>query len=294
MDNKIIPFPEVGGEFDPVQKGVVRRVWRSDGWRYNIVDFIMWATEYRPSEAASYWRRLRSRLSKQGNETVSKLDGLKMASTDGKFRRTDGANEEVLLRLAQEIPGTRTDVVKDWLAKVGAERLEEMRNPELGISRASERAAQGYEKRGKSAQWIDARLIGIEARNRFTAALMDVILTMPSNLYLSATEQLYKGLWDRTTAQLRRDLNMPKSGGGNVRDRFGRYALIYTSLVENLVADKLGLASEITDAMAMEIIWEVAKMIQGQARQTAQALGVDLVTERPLFQVLDNPRLPGA
>ena len=98
---------------------------------------------------------------------------------------------------------------------------------------------------------------------------------------MEATEKLYKGLWERTTAQLRGDLKI--QARANPRDSFGKYALIYTRIAEDLATEKLGQAETVPISVAMEIVWAVAKMIGKQAREVSESLGYDLVTEKPLL-----------
>ncbi len=104
---------------------------------------------------------------------------------------------------------------------------------------------------------------------------------MPPTIYSEATEKQYKGLWDRTTAQLPGDLKIDKKA--NPRDHFGKYALIYTRLAEELATEKLGQVETVLTSIAIEIVWAVAKMIGKQAREVSTTLGYDLVTERPLL-----------
>ncbi|MDL1883096.1 hypothetical protein FBR01_05555 [Anaerolineae bacterium CFX8] len=118
-------------------------------------------------------------------------------------------------------------------------------------------------------------------RKQFVAALKQAVLNAPSTIYLTATENLYKGLWQRTTAQLRGELNIDQKA--NPRDHFGKYALIYTRIAEEVSTDKLGAAETVPMPVAMEIVWEVAKMIGRQAREVSESLGYDLVTEKPLL-----------
>jgi hypothetical protein len=87
-------------------------------------------------------------------------------------------------------------------------------------------------------------------------------------MYGQATDRLYKGLWDRTTAQLRQDLTItPKQ---NPRDHFGKYALIYTRLAEELSAERLDSAETVSLNIAMDIVWEAAKLFHKQARELAE------------------------
>ena len=122
---------------------------------------------------------------------------------------------------------------------------------------------------------------GIITRKQFVEALKAAVINAPVNLYAQATDKLYLGLWERTTAQLRNELNLNEKQ--NPRDSFGEYALIYTRLAEMVATDKLDKLEIVTMTMAMDIVWAVALMIHEQATATAKALGIDLVTERKLL-----------
>jgi DNA-damage-inducible protein D len=263
----------------------IRKIWHNDEWYYSVVDIIAEASERTQAEAVEYWRKLRNRLAKEGNETVTKLDALKLTARDGKLRRTEVVNTAQALRLLQEIPGTRTDGVKNWLASVGAERLQEQKaqdevdEPELEILLRN--VTKDARLAGRPDSWIVARVEGIVTRHEFVAALKAAVIDAIPTMYLQATEKLYQGLWERTTAQLRGELHLKKKE--NLRDHFGEYALIYTRLAEKLTSDKLGQAEIVTFSIAMEIVWMVAKHISVQAKATSQMLGYDLVTEQPLL-----------
>jgi hypothetical protein len=118
-------------------------------------------------------------------------------------------------------------------------------------------------------------------RKQFVEALKLAVIDAIPTMYAQATEKLYIGLWNGTTAQLRGELNLKKTE--NPRDYFGEYALIYTRLAEKLATDKLGQAELVTVTIAMEIVWMVAKHISIQAKATSEMLGYDLVTEKPLL-----------
>src|SRR5688572_15757645 len=112
-------------------------------------------------------------------------------------------------------------------------------------------------------------------RKEFVAALTIAVANAPDDIYVGATEKLYKGLWQRTTAQLRGELKIDKKA--NPRDHFGKYALIYTCIAEEIATDKLGMVETVPMSIAMEVVWEVAKMIGKQAREVSESLGYDLV-----------------
>ena len=74
---------------------------------------------------------LKSRLLKEGNETVTNCNRLKFEAEDGKMRMTDVATTQQLFRLIQSIPSKKAESFKLWLAKIGSERLDEMQDPEI-------------------------------------------------------------------------------------------------------------------------------------------------------------------
>src|SRR5262249_20774363 len=127
--------------------------------------------------------------------------------------------------------------------------LEE--DPETGIHRALERASSRFRRQGKSDSWIEARVLGIITRKLFVEALAAAVLGAPPSLYAMATDRLYLGLWKRTTAQLRGELDITRRQ--NPRDSFGEYALIYTRLAERIAADKLDEVEIVPFSVALEI-----------------------------------------
>lgn len=142
----------------------VRTHWNDEEeqWYFSVVDVVQILTE--SVDVASYWRKLKQRLKKEGNETVTNLHGLKMKAADGKMRTTDVANTEQLFRLIQSIPSPKSEPFKMWLAKMGAERIEEIEDPEIGFDRLMET----YLKKGYSKQWVNQRLKSIEVRKELT------------------------------------------------------------------------------------------------------------------------------
>lgn len=138
----------------------VRVLWddEREKWYFSIVDVVSVLTENEYQGARNYWKVLKHRLTKEGNETVTNCNQLKMLAPDGKMRKTDVADTEQLLRLIQSIPSPKAEPFKLWLAKVGYERIEETEDPEL----AFERAMETYLKKGYSKEWINQRLKSIE------------------------------------------------------------------------------------------------------------------------------------
>ncbi len=143
---------------------LIRSQWdaEQEKWYLSIVDVVGVLTE--SPDPRNYWKVLKHRLAKEGNESVTNCNQLKMQSADGKFYLTDVADTEQLLRLIQSIPSPKAEPFKQWLAQVGYERIEEMQDPELSIDRAME----NYLKLGYSKEWINQRLKSIEVRKELT------------------------------------------------------------------------------------------------------------------------------
>jgi hypothetical protein len=145
----------------------IRRLYdeNTETWFFSIVDVIQALIQQPDYQAArNYWKVLKNRLKKEGSETVTKCNQLKMVAEDGKLRLTDVAGAETLLRLIQSIPSPKAEPIKLWLAKVGVERMQEMADPTQSLDRARET----WKQHGYSEKWIQQRMTGQETRNKLT------------------------------------------------------------------------------------------------------------------------------
>jgi len=145
----------------------IRKEWdkESEKWWFSIIDVVAVLTEQETSRGASnYWRKLKQRLIGEGNQLVTNCHQLKLTSDDGKKYLTDVADLEQMLRIIQSIPSKKAEPVKQWLAKVGSERIDEMINPELSI----ERMIDNYRRLGYTEEWINQRIKTIEIRKDLT------------------------------------------------------------------------------------------------------------------------------
>ena len=142
----------------------IRAIWddEQEKWYFSVVDVVAVLTT--SPNPQTYWRVLKKRLKDEGNETVTNCNGLKMRAADGKMRLTDVADTEQLLRIIQSVPSPKAEPFKTWLAKVGAERLDQMQDPELSI----QQAMIDYKRLGYSDNWINQRLKSIEIRKDLT------------------------------------------------------------------------------------------------------------------------------
>jgi len=145
----------------------IRTNWDAENekWYFSVIDVISILTNQEGLQGArNYWKVLKHRLIKEGNQTVTNCNRLKMLAADGKMRMTDVADTEQLFRLIQSVPSKKAEPFKIWLAKVGKERIDEIEDPEL----AFERAMETYLKKGYSKEWINQRLKSIEVRKELT------------------------------------------------------------------------------------------------------------------------------
>ncbi len=144
-------MPVVMSNIKLFESKTIRSHWDATAeiWYFAIVDVIevLTGTE-RPRK---YWNDLKTKLKKEGSELSEKIGQLKMQSTDGKSYTTDVADTQQLLRLIQSIPSPKAEPFKQWLAKTGYERIEEIQDPEKSIDRAME----NYLKLGYSKEWIN-------------------------------------------------------------------------------------------------------------------------------------------
>ncbi|NUN48863.1 MAG: methyltransferase domain-containing protein [Candidatus Brocadiae bacterium] len=145
----------------------IRRVYDEDTetWWFSVVDVVQALTQQADFQAArNYWKVLKNRLAKEGSESVTKCNRLKLPAADGKSYLTDVATAETLLRLIQSVPSPKAEPIKVWLARVGSERMQEMADPALSL----ERARETWRKHGRSEKWIQQRMTGQETRNKLT------------------------------------------------------------------------------------------------------------------------------
>jgi hypothetical protein len=205
----------------------VRSLWDEEleKWYFSIVDVIAVLTDQADFQGArNYWKVLKHRLLKEGNETVTNCNRLKLVAEDGKMRITDVADTEQLFRLIQSIPSPKAEPFKLWLAKVAAERLDEMQDPELSIDRALEQ----YVRLGYSESWINQRLKSIEIRKELTDEWKKRGLKAGQQ-FATLTDIITKAWAGKTTKEYKVLKGLKKE---NLRDNMTNTELILNMLAE--------------------------------------------------------------
>lgn len=145
----------------------IRTAWNDDeeNWYFSVIDIISILIDSKDYQSArNYWKVLKKRLILEGNEPVTKCNRLKLAAADGKMRGTDCLSTKNILRLVQSVPSPKAEPFKMWLAQVGADRLDEIADPEKAIIRG----ADFYRAKGYTENWINQRLQTIEMRKELT------------------------------------------------------------------------------------------------------------------------------
>ena len=202
----------------------IRAIWddEQEKWYFSIVDVIAVLTE--SPNPQTYWRVLKKRLKDEGNETVTNCNSLKMRAADGKMRLTDVADTEQLLRIIQSVPSPKAEPFKMWLAKVGADRLDQMQDPELSI----QQAMIDYKRLGYSDNWINQRLKSIEIRKDLTDQ-WKLHNVEEGVQYASLTDIIYQTWAGRTTKEYKQYKGLKKE---NLRDNMTNEELILNMLAE--------------------------------------------------------------
>ena len=202
----------------------IRTAWNQgeEKWYFSIVDVVAALTD--SVDAMAYWRKLKERLLKEGNETVTSCHTLKMRARDGKMRQTDVADQQQLFRLIQSIPSPKAEPFKQWIAKVASERVDEIQDPELAILRG----AEYYRAKGYSEGWINQRLQSIRMRKELTDEWKARGIQKEKE-YAILTNEMTKA-WSGLTVREYKDLKGLKKE--NLRDNMTDIELVLNMLAE--------------------------------------------------------------
>ena len=192
---------------------------------FSVVDIIAILIEKDYQSARKYWNKLAQRLRDEGSEqTVTNCHQLKLQANDGKMRKTDVADIKTIFRIIQSVPSKKAEPIKQWLAKVGQERVQEMADPSTAIDRARET----YKKLGRSDKWIQQRMTGQETRNKLTDYWSEHDIKEREE-YAILTNIIHQE-WSGLSVKEHKSLKGLKSQ--NLRDHMSEAELIFTALAE--------------------------------------------------------------
>ena len=209
------------------QNQKIRTIWDEvhEDWLFSAVDICGALTEQPDiAGARNYWKVLKSRLSEEGSELVTKCNRLKMLAQDGKKRETDCFYTQDVLRLIQSIPSKKAEPFKLWLAQVGKEHIDEIADPELAI----DRALQTYLKKGYSREWINQRLQSIQVRKELTDEWENRGVKKGIE-YAILTDEISRGWSGMTTREYKNFKGLKKE---SLRDNMTTMEIVFNMLAE--------------------------------------------------------------
>ena len=263
----------------------VRSVWddADEKWYFSVIDVISILTEQNSHQGArNYWKVLKSRLLKEGNETVTNCNQLKLKAQDGKMRVTDVADTEQLFRLIQSVPSKKAEPIKLWLAKVGQERIDEIEDPELGFDRLMET----YLKKGYSKQWINQRLKSIEVRKELTNEWEDRDVKKGVE-YAILTDEITKA-WSGFSVKKYKNFKGLKKE--NLRDNMSNLELVLNMLAEATTTE-ISKEKKPKNFIENKIIAKQGGTIAGNTRkEIEQKSGKKVVNPQSANNFLENKK----
>lgn len=249
----------------------IRTIWDKEDEKYyiSIIDIVgVISGSNRPRK---YWSDLKSNLIKDGFEVSEKIGQLKLKSQDGKYRMTDVCDIEGMFRIIESIPSKNAEPIKQWLAHLGKERIDETFDPGVALQRAIDL----YRAKGYDEEWIAKRIKSLQERKKLTDVWKEN--GIESNIeYAILTNEIYKEWSGMTAKEYKQYKGLRKE---NLRDNMDNIELILTDLSEE--ATKRLAAKQKPNGLSANI--KVAKM-GGHAAKVARDdieknLGESVVTK---------------
>ena len=202
----------------------IRTVWDKEEEKYfiSVVDLVGVVSGSKDKQ--SYWRKLKQRLKDEGNESVTNCHALKLKAKDGKYRLTDVCDIEGMFRIIESIPSKNAEPIKQWLAKLGSERIDETFDPSITVQRAIDL----YRTKGYDEKWIAKRIKGIQDRKELTDVWKEGGIT-ESKEYAILTNEIYKEWSGMTAGEYKSFKGLRKE---SLRDNMDSIELILADLGE--------------------------------------------------------------
>ena len=167
----------------------IRTIWDNEDEKYyvSVIDIVRVLLDDEYQDSRNYWKVLKHRLKKEGNQTVTNCNQLKLKAQDGKYRLTDVVDIEGMFRIIESIPSKNAEPIKQWLAHLGKERIDEVFDPSLTM----QRTIDIYRAKGYDEAWISKRIKGIQERKRLTDIWKDGGVEK-NREYAMLTNEIYK------------------------------------------------------------------------------------------------------
>ena len=264
----------------------IRRIWdeETDRWWFAVVDIIEALTE--STKPRDYWYRMKKRVAEaDGFELSTLCRHFRMEAANGRSYQTECANTEGMLRIIQSIPSPKAEPFKQWLAKVGYERIQEIDNPEL----AAQRAKALYKAKGYSDEWIEARLRSVDVRKELTDEWHNRGVQAGKE-YAFLTAEISRGTFGLTPNEHKELKTLRKKD--NLRDHMSNAELVFTILGELSTTE----VARHEDAQGYDENFQAAKKggrIAGNARRELEAeTGKPVLSSRNYLTHPESKQLP--
>ena len=264
----------------------IRTIWDKEKEKYyiSVVDIIEELTKSK--RPRKYWSDLKKKLLDEGHHELSeKIGQLKLKSSDGKYYMTDVCDIEEMFRIIESVPSKNAEPIKQWLAQLGSERIDEVFDPSI----AAQRAIDLYRTKGYDEKWISKRIQSIQDRKELTDVWKDGGITEDKE-YAILTNVLYKG-WSGMTAKEYKEFKGLRKE--NLRDNMDSLEVSLTDISEE-VTKRLAKKNK---PQGLEENIEVAKKGSNVAKNTREdieeLLGETIITNknRLNYQYVDNKEL---
>ena len=240
----------------------IRSAWNAEEerWYFSIVDVVGALTD--SSDPRQYVKRMRSRDAELNANWGTICTPVRMTAADGKNREVLAATTEGVLRIIQSIPSKRAEPFKQWLAQVGAERIQETIDPEL----AMQRAMDTYAKKGYSEGWIRQRLLSIDIRKELTSEWQQRGVRKGSEFAI-LTDEISRAWSGMSTREYKDFKGLTNE---NLRDNMSNTELVLNMLAETTTTE----ISRAEEPISFEENCDVARRggtIAGNARKQIEA-----------------------
>ena len=202
----------------------IRTIWDKENEKYyvSVVDIVRILTDSK--NPRHYWNVLKGRLKDEGNETVTNCDQLKLKAQDGKYRLTDVVDIEGMFRIIESIPSKNAEPIKQWLAKLGSSRIDEVFDPSISVQRSIDL----YRAKGYDEKWIAKRMKGIQDRKELTDVWQENGIR-DGKEYAILTNEIYKEWSGMTASEYKEFKGLRKE---SLRDNMDSIEVILTDLSE--------------------------------------------------------------
>jgi len=259
----------------------VRKVLHNGEWWFSVIDVVGVLTD--TNKPSTYWAMLKSRVyESDGFQLFTICERLKLTSTDGKKYLTDCANTESIFRIIQSIPSPKAEPFKQWLAKVGYERVREIEDPEL----ATKRTRELYRLKGYSEEWIEQRVRGIAVREELTEEWDK--RGAEKRDYQILTSEISKATFGVTPKEYKELKGIKKE---NLRDHMNDFELIFTMLGERATTE----IHKVEDSKGLPKLKEDAESggkIAGDARSALEKkLGRSIVSDKNYLKQKESEKI---